>query len=197
MPADAAASATAKAAKATGSDKLCAIAPIAGGAGRRVNALNNDADDRPTAGWIPVRIAARAKLQGTIAPVPTPIRAKPATLAANPPLAATTANPAAASAKDPTMIRSSLNRSRMKSALKRRVAWQSAKNAAPSPAIAANFGASARRSSVDQSEAAVSAATESPITIPSPIRAGVKERPRARDAVACGCASPSPPAPPP
>ena len=41
MPADAAASARAKAAKATGREKLRAIAPIASGAGRRVNALNN------------------------------------------------------------------------------------------------------------------------------------------------------------
>jgi hypothetical protein len=76
----------AKAAKATGREKLCAIAPIASGAGRRVNALNNDADDRPTAGCILVRSAAGAKLQGAIGPAPTPMRAKPAPLAANPAL---------------------------------------------------------------------------------------------------------------
>ena len=80
------------------------------------------------------------------------------------------------------MIRRSLNLSRMKSALNRSIAWQAEKNAAPRPAIAASFGASARRSSVDQSNAAVSAAIETPMTIPSPIRAGAKERPRAATA---------------
>ena len=41
-------------AKAAGSERPCATAPMARGAGRRVAALNNDADDRPTAGWAPV-----------------------------------------------------------------------------------------------------------------------------------------------
>src|SRR5271166_1458249 len=48
-----------------------------------------------------------------MAPVPKPIRAKPATLAAKPALAATIANPAAASAKDPTMMRWSETLSRI------------------------------------------------------------------------------------
>src|SRR5208337_1534723 len=126
-----------------------------------------------------------------MAPVPKPIRAKPATLAAKPALAATIANPAAASAKDPTMMRWSETLSRMISALKRSVAWQAEKNAAPRPAIAASPGASARRRSVDHSKAAVSAAIETPMTIPSPIRAGVNERPRAPDAVVGRAASPS------
>src|SRR5208337_288922 len=81
--------------------------------------------------------------------------------------------------------------SRMISALKRSVAWQAEKNAAPRPAIAASPGASARRRSVDHSKAAVSAAIETPMTIPSPIRAGVNERPRAPDAVVGRAASPS------
>ena len=78
---------------------------LADDSGLEVAALNNEADDRPTAGRLPVCSAARAKPQGTIAPVPTPISAKPAMLAANPALAATRANPPAASAKDPAMIR--------------------------------------------------------------------------------------------
>ena len=178
MPAQAAASANAKPAKATGKEKLWAMAPVARGAGRRVKALNSDAEERPTAGCAPACPAASAKLQGTIAPVPTPIRAKPATLAAKPPPAATAANPAAATAKDTTMMRRSPNRRRMKSALNRSVAWQAEKKPAPRPATAASFGASARRSSADHSNAAVSAAIETPMTIPSPIRAGAKERPR-------------------
>ena len=80
MPAAAAASATANAAKASGREKLCAIAPVASGAGRRVSALNSDAEERPIAGCVPVWRAARAKPQGTMAPVPMPISAKPATL---------------------------------------------------------------------------------------------------------------------
>jgi hypothetical protein len=39
-----------KAANAADSDKACAIAPVANGAGNRVSALNNEADARPTAG---------------------------------------------------------------------------------------------------------------------------------------------------
>ena len=60
------------------------------------------------------------------------------------------------------------------------------------PAIAARAGASARRRMVDQSEAAVSAAIETPITIPSPIRAGAKERPRAAEGSATFAGSASP-----
>ena len=103
------------------------------------------------------------------------------------------ANPAVATANDPTMIRWSLNLSRMTSALKRSVIWHAEKNAPPRPAIAASFGASARRSRVDHSKAAVSAAIETPMTIPSPIRAGEKERPRTPDgnATVAGPGSPS------
>ena len=53
MPAQAAASASAKPAKATDREKLCAMAPVASGAGRRVKALNSDAEERPTAGCAP------------------------------------------------------------------------------------------------------------------------------------------------
>ena len=42
--------ASAKAANAAGSDKACAIAPVASGAGKRVSALNSDAEASPTAG---------------------------------------------------------------------------------------------------------------------------------------------------
>src|SRR5271165_906302 len=181
IPAAASARASAKATKATGREKLCAIAPVASGAGRRLSVLKSDAEDRPTAGRAPDWRAARAKLQGTIAPVPIPMRAKPATLRANPPPAATTANPAAAAANDPTMIRWSLIRSRITSALTLSVAWQPAKKAAPRPAIAASFGASARSNRVDHSKAAVSAAIDTPMTIPSPIKAGAKESPCAPD----------------
>jgi hypothetical protein len=178
--------------EATGSEKLCAIAPVARGAGRRVSALNSEAEDRPIAGWAGSSRAARAKVQGTIAPVPIPISAKPATLSAKPPSAATIANPAAAAANDPTMIRWSLDLMRMTSALKRNIAWHAEKNAAPRPAIAASFGASARRSRVDHSKAAVSAAIETPMTIPSPIRAGAKERLRATEGSATVARADSP-----
>lgn len=50
MIAAATASAAAKAAKAVGSEKACARAPVKSGAGRRVSALNSDAEARPTAG---------------------------------------------------------------------------------------------------------------------------------------------------
>ena len=53
---------------------------MASGAGRRVSALNSEAEDRPTAGWAADWRAARAKVHGTMAPVPMPISAKPATL---------------------------------------------------------------------------------------------------------------------
>ena len=42
--------ASANAANAADRDKVCAIAPVANGAGRRVSALNNEADASPTAG---------------------------------------------------------------------------------------------------------------------------------------------------
>ena len=79
-----AASASAKAPKAAGSDSVCAMAPVMSGAGRRLSALNSEAEASPTAGPAAAWRAANAKPHGTIGPVPTPIRAKPATLAANP-----------------------------------------------------------------------------------------------------------------
>ena len=139
------ASATAKAAKALGSDSVCAIAPVASGAGRRVSVLNSEAEASPTAGPASDWRAASAKLQGTIGPVPTPMRAKPATLAAKPAWAPTRAKPAAAIAKAAIMMRRSGTRSRIASALKRSAAWQAEKNAAPRPDIAASLGASSRR----------------------------------------------------
>jgi hypothetical protein len=78
------ASATAKAANAAGSDSVWAIAPVTSGAGRRVSVLNSEAEASPTAGPASDWRAASAKLHGTIGPVPTPIKAKPATLAAKP-----------------------------------------------------------------------------------------------------------------
>ena len=75
-----AANAKAKAANAVGSDTACAIAPVASGAGKRVSALNNEAEARPTAGPAADWRAASAKPHGTMGPVPTPIKAKPATL---------------------------------------------------------------------------------------------------------------------
>ncbi len=65
------ANASAKAANAADSDKACAIAPVANGAGRRVSALNNEADASPTAGPAAPSRAASAKLHGTIGPVPS------------------------------------------------------------------------------------------------------------------------------
>ena len=73
-------SATAKAANAIGSDNACAMAPVASGAGRRLSALNSEAEASPTAGPAADWRAASAKPHGTIGPVPTPIKAKPATL---------------------------------------------------------------------------------------------------------------------
>ena len=171
------ASASAKAAKAAGSDTVCAIAPVASGAGRRLNALNSEAEASPTAGPAADWRAASAKPHGTIGPVPTPIKAKPATLAAKPACALTRAKPAAAIANEPMMMRRSLTRRRIASALKRSAAWQVEKKAAPRPEIAASFGASSRNSSVDHTEAASSAAIETPTTTPSPIKAGAKDNP--------------------
>ena len=134
--------ASAKAANAIGNDIACAIAPVASGAGRRVSALNSEADASPTAGPAADWRAASAKPHGTIGPVPIPIKAKPATLTANPACVLTRANPKAAIANEATMMRRSLMRRRIASALKRSAAWQAAKNAAPRPEIAASFGAS-------------------------------------------------------
>ena len=80
------------------------------------------------------------------------------------------------------MMRRSLIRSRMASALKRSAAWQAEKNAAPRPEIAASFGASSRKRSVDHSDAAISAAIETPMTTPSAIRAGANDNPLRPDA---------------
>src|SRR5271170_6291647 len=79
------------------------------------------------------------------------------------------------------MTRTSLIRARIASALKRSAAWQAEKNAAPSPEIAASFGASSRNSNVDHSEAANSAAIETPMTTPSPIKAGANDNPFRHD----------------
>jgi hypothetical protein len=78
------ASANAKAANAVGKDNVCAIAPVTSGAGSRLSALNSEAEANPTAGPAADWRAANAKPHGTIGPVPTPIKAKPATLAAKP-----------------------------------------------------------------------------------------------------------------
>ena len=127
----AAARTPAKAPNAMGSEKPWAIAPSASGAGRRVSALTSEADDRPTAGRPGDWRAASAKPQGTIAPVPTPMAAKPATLVANPGRPPTSAKPSAASANEATMMRRSSTFRRMPSTLKRRAAWQRAKKDAP------------------------------------------------------------------
>ena len=74
-------------------------------------------------------------------------------------------------------MRRSLTRRRIASALKRSAAWQAEKNAAPRPDIAASFGASSRNSSVDHTDAASSAAIETPTTTPRPIRAGANDNP--------------------
>ena len=175
-------SAIAKAANAAGSDNDCAIAPVMSGAGRRLSALNSEAEASPTAGPAADWRAASAKPHGTIGPVPIPIKAKPRTLAAKPACRLTRAKPAAAIANEAMMMRRSLTRRRMASALKRSAAWQAEKNAAPRPEIAASFGASSRNSSVDHTDAASSAAIETPTTTPSPIRAGAKDNPLRRTA---------------
>ena len=59
-----AAKAMAKAANAIGSDKACAMAPVASGAGKRVNALNSEAEASPTAGPAADWRAASAKPRG-------------------------------------------------------------------------------------------------------------------------------------
>ena len=99
-PAAVVASAIAKAANAAGSDNDCAIAPVASGAGRRLSALNSEAEASPTAGPAADWRAASAKPHGTIGPVPTPIKAKPRTLAAKPACRLTRAKPAAAIANE-------------------------------------------------------------------------------------------------
>ena len=86
MPRPAATRAAANAPKATGREKLWAIAPVASGAGSRVRTLNSETEERPTAGAPGDWRAASAK-------------------------------PAEASAKDPTMMRLSLNRRRTRSTL--------------------------------------------------------------------------------
>src|SRR5258708_26838475 len=85
--------------------------------------------------------------------------------------------PAAAIENEAMMMRRSLTRRRIVSTLNRSAAWQAEKNAAPRPEIAASFGASSRNSRDDHTDAASSAAIETPTTIPSPIRAGAKDNP--------------------
>ena len=80
------------------------------------------------------------------------------------------------------MMRRSLTRTRIASALNRSAAWQAEKNAAPSPETAASFGASSRNSNVDHNEAANSAAIDTPMTTPSPISAGASDNPFRPDA---------------
>jgi hypothetical protein len=93
---------------------------------------------------------ARATPQGTIAPVPSPMIAKPTTVAKNPRSAATTMNPNAAIPSEMTIRRRSLTRRRTRSTLRRSAAWKAQKNAAPRPDTAANFGATLCSSSDDQ-----------------------------------------------
>ena len=172
-----AASAAAKAAKAAGSDSDCAIAPVTSGAGRRVTALNIEADERPTAGPVSDWRAASAKPQGTIGPAPTPISANPGDARAK---ALLRADEREARRRDRERRDDDVevaDAERMASALKRKPAWQIAKNAAPSPDTAASSGASSRSSSVDHNDAASSAAIETPMTTPSPISGSANESP--------------------
>src|ERR1700722_12591246 len=172
-----AAKTSAKAANAIGNDIACAMAPVASGAGKRGNALKSEAEASPTAGPAADWRAASAKPHGTIGPVPTPIRAKPATLAANPACMLTRPKPAAAIPNEAMMMRRSLTRRRIVSTLNRSADWQAEKNAAPRPEIPASFGASSRNSSDDHTDAASSPAIDTPTTTPTPIRAGAKDNP--------------------
>jgi hypothetical protein len=133
------ASTSAKAANAAGSDS--AWADRAGHERRGQTAQRAEqqgGEASPTTGPAADSRAAIANPHRTIGPAPTPVKAKPATLAAKLSCTLTSAKPAAAIANEAMIMRRSLTRRRIASALKRSAAWQAEEIAATAVYLASD-----------------------------------------------------------
>src|SRR5579872_3003927 len=105
IAATAAMSSAAKRPKAAATEAYLAIAPMASGAGTRGTAVKRATVDKAAECEKLDRLTASAKPQGTTAPQPKPMIAKPTTPPAKPRSAATIRKPIAATARETIIIR--------------------------------------------------------------------------------------------